>query len=187
MKQIATEETVRNAYAQLKEEGSEITVANIRKIIGGGSNCTILNILHTIEEENADATIYSNDPDENQLIKDNGITLLAELYRKCKHRADELARAQYRNLAKIDQEMWDQIKRIDEINEKAQYRTEAAEAKMNEALTKTEVVIVKNKELERDLQQRDDEIKSLKQQLQEQRTLTNNMLQKLMQRLDTLK
>ena len=70
------------------------------------------------------ATIYSNDPDEEQLIKDSELQHLAEFYRKCKHQADELAREQYRNLAQVDQEIWERLKRIDDISEKAQYRTE---------------------------------------------------------------
>ena len=44
----------------LKEEGYAITVANIKKIMGVGAYDTILGILHTIEKENVDATIYCN-------------------------------------------------------------------------------------------------------------------------------
>lgn len=68
MKQIATEENVKKAYKQLKDAGSEITVGNIKKILGGGSNGTILHILHAIEEENTKTVICSNDPDEDHII-----------------------------------------------------------------------------------------------------------------------
>lgn len=193
MKQIATEENVRKAYSQLKEENAEITVGNIRKILGGGSNCTILEILHTIEEENADTVICSYDPDEDKIIKEYAIPLVQGVYRQCKKRTEELAKAQYRNLASADQEIKDKIKHIDDIEEQAKYRVEAAEAKMNVALNKNEVANSKIQELESALKQSTDEIKELKQQvkelkqLQEQQEITNSMLKEVLKQLQESK
>ena len=189
MKQIATEENVKKAYKQLKDAGSEITVGSIRKILGGGSNGTILQILHTIEEENAETVICSRDPDEDRIIKEDAIPLVAELYRKCKKRAEELAKAQYRDLAAADEEISNKIQRLDEIEEQAKCRIDAAEAKMQIAITNAETANVKIKALEQTLKGKKNEIAELKQQIkkmqqiQQQQNLTNNLLKEVLSQL----
>ena len=189
MKAIATEENIRNAYKKLKEDGLAPTVENIRKIINGGSNSTIHKVLRSIEEENADTVICSNDPDEDDLVREHAIELVHGIYQKCKRRAEELAKAQYRSLASADEELYKKIKRLDEIEEQAAYKVTAAEAKREEAITKAEAIASKLQSVEKELKQKEKEITALNQQIkelkqaQEQQLLTNKMLQEILAQL----
>lgn len=167
MKAIATEENIRKAYKKLKEEGIDPTVENIRKAINGGSNSTIYKILHMIEEEIADTVICSNDPDEDALIKDYAIPLVQGLFQKCKKRAEELAKAQYRSLASADENLANKIKRLDEIEEQATDKITAAEAKRETAIIKADALTSQLQSIEKELKQKDSEIAAIKKQAED--------------------
>lgn len=200
MKAIATEESIRDAYKKLKADGVEPTVENIRNLIHGGSNSTIHKILSSIEEEEVDTVVCSEDPDEDALIKDHAISVIHGLYQKCKKRAEELAIAQYRRYANADEELNNKIKRLDEIEEQAGYKVSAAEAKREEAIAKVEVIVSKLQSVEKELKQKEEEITALNQQIKElkqaqQQQLhinemlqhTNEMLQEILTQMHTQK
>ncbi len=164
MKAIATEESIRRAYKQLKEEGKDPSVENIRKLINGGSNSTIYKILRMIIDEAADTVIEAIDPEKESIIKEHAVSLVSSLYDLCRNRANSVAKAQYRSLADIDKDLDQKLKRLDEIEEQAEYKIIAAEATQREAVAKLELMTSKLQTAEKELKQRETEVTTLKQQ-----------------------
>ena len=143
----------------------EPTVDEIHKVLKGGSNQVIFKVLQDIEAENADTVILSQDLEEDKIIKEFAIPLVEDLYNHCKKRANDIARAQYRNFSTTYEELDKKIKRLDEIEEHATDKITAAEAKRGTAIIKAEALALQLQSMEKELRRKDDEIVAVKQQM----------------------
>ena len=157
------------------------TVDEIRKVLKGGSNQLIFKVLQDIEAENADTVILSQDPEEDKIIKEFAIPLVEDLYNHCKKRANDIARAQYRNFSTTYEELDKKIKRLDEIEEHATDKITAAEAKRGTAIIKAEALALQLQSMEKELRRKDDEIVAVKQQMEVEISVLNQQIKELRQ------
>lgn len=175
MKAIATEENVRRAYIKLKEDGIEPTVENIRKITNGGSNSTICKILRMIDAENVDTVHLSPDPDKDILIKELAVQLVENLYNHCKKRADDIARDQYRSFSSTNEES---DKKIKQLEKKEEY---AAETNGETAIINADALALQIQRIEQELKQKDEEITTIKKQMEVEISALNQQIKELRQ------
>ena len=177
-------ETSGNAksYKILSGDGSDSATENTCK--SNSLNTSTNKISDDIND--TDAACSFNDPFIDELIEES-IPKLRKLYRLCKGRTDVLGMALYRELARCDDEFYEKVKRLDEIEEQAQSRISLAEVQTKEAILKTEAVLTKLKSKEQEILQTHQQIAALKQQLRKLRQEHEDNLTLCHQKLEVLK
>lgn len=98
----AAEEKIVQARKELIDAHEDVTAEKIRQRIGSGSYSEITRILCKLNEQETAAILNNPDPDEDQVLINEGMPFVKSLYQLCKKRADSIAMLNYQGLQLIN-------------------------------------------------------------------------------------
>ncbi len=150
---IASEEKIVQARKELIDAHEDVTAEKIRQRIGGGSYSEITGILCKLNEQETAAIINNPDPDEDQVLIDEGMPFVKSLYQLCKKRPDSLAMLNYEGLQVINKDIDEKAAKLDEIEELYEARAQISEAEVARLKTENESLKAQIKILQESLQE----------------------------------